>query len=206
MMRKFIQICLVLAWSITLLGCQRSSPTGSPSAHSEMPLPGESIYNLESRWLDQSGREFQLRSLRGKAQVVAMIYGGCQGACPRIIEELRQVEKLISEKSSEEAGFVLVTMDPEVDSSERLSALARQYELGPRWRLLRGSQEETRELAAALGVKYKKISDTDFAHSNTITVLSSSGTVAHQKQDLGGVEKSVRALEEAVATKDLCCP
>ena len=204
-MKRLCQLCLVLIWSISLLGCQGSPPVGRPLAQTPMPLPSESIYYLESQWSDQNGQELQLRSLKGKAQVIAMIYGRCEGACPRIIEELRQVEKLLAEKSSEEAGFVLVTMDPEVDSSEQLRALAKEYGLGPRWRLLRGSSEQTRELAAALGVKYKKISETDFAHSNTITVLSSAGIVVHQKQDLGGVEKSAHALEEAILNKDMCC-
>lgn len=205
-MRMFCQLCLALFCLTSFLGCQGGSVSGSPQSQAPLPLPGSSIYYLESRWFDQNGEELQLRTLRGKAQVIAMIYGRCEGACPRIIEELRQVERLLSEKSSEEAGFVLVTMDPEVDSPERLRALAKEYDLGPRWRLLRGDQEETRELAAALGVKYKKISETDYAHSNTITVLSSAGIVLHQKQDLGGAEKSAQALEQAVANKDICCP
>ena len=205
MMRRFCQLSLALIASIALFGCQGSSVMEKPSAQATLPLPSESIFYLESRWSDQNGQEMQLRSLRGKAQVIAMIYGRCEGACPRIIEELRQVEKLLDAKSSQEAGFVLVTMDPSVDSSERLRALAQEYGLGPHWRLLRGSEEQTRELAAALGVKYKKVSETDFAHSNTITVLSSAGIVVHQKQDLGGVEKSAQALEEAILNKDLCC-
>lgn len=201
-MRNFRKVCLALICTLVLSGCREAPPQAH---HSDAALPSDSVYNLESRWIDQSGKELELRSLRGKPQVMAMIYGRCEGACPRIIEELRQVEKSITEKSPDGAGFVLVTMDPEVDTPERLQTLAKEYRLSDRWTLIRGSEEQTRELAALLGVKYRKISDTDYAHSNTISVLSSAGVVAHQKQNLGGVETSARALEEAIAHKDPCC-
>lgn len=204
-MRNLWKVWLAALCALALSGCPQASHPENSAVSADMALPGDSIYNLESRWTDQSGQELQLASLRGKPQVIAMIYGRCKGACPRIIEELRQVEKATVDKSPEGSGFVLVTMDPEIDTSERLQALADEYGLSHRWRIIRGSSEQTRELAAALGVKYRKISDTDFAHSNTITVLSSAGIVVHQKQDLGGTETSVRALEEAMAHKDACC-
>ena len=42
-----------------------------------------------------------------------------------------------------------------------------------------------RELAAVLGVQYRRISEIDFAHSNIITVLGPSGEIRHQQQGLG---------------------
>lgn len=205
-MRNYYRGSLLLLCGFLLLGCQMTSPSATPSGQAVEPLPTNSIYYLESYWTDQNGQRIQLRSLRGKPQVIAMIYGRCEGACPRIIEELRQVEKSLTENSLQESGFVLVTMDPEIDTPERLREVAKEYNLGSHWRLLQGSPEDTRELAAALGISYRKISDKDFAHSNTITVLSSAGIIAHQKQNLGEVDKSAKALEDAVANKDLCCP
>lgn len=204
-MRSLLQASLILLCGLALFGCQALSPNATPTAAAEEPLPTDSIYYLQSLWTDQDGNQLQLSSLRGKPQVIAMIYGRCQGACPRIIEELRQVEKSLAQDTLREAGFVLVTMDPAIDTPQRLQEVAKEYNLGPHWRLLQGSEADTRELAAALGVQYRKISDIDFAHSNTITVLSSAGIIAHQKQNLGEVDQSTRALEDAVANKDLCC-
>jgi protein SCO1/2 len=87
-----------------------------------------------------------------------------------------------------------------------LKALSQEYGLGPDWRLLRGSQDQVRELAAVLGVKYRKVSETDFAHSNTITILDADGTVSHQKQELGtGVEDSAKAVNNLLAEPSPCC-
>lgn len=216
-LRWFSSLLLAVTSVAVLAGCQNSGSSidemlkpasSAPVATAPTPsgpLPDDSIYQLPGQWQDHNGGEVSLLSLRGRPQVLALIYGGCQGACPRIIEEIRQVEATVAEQHPGQAGFVLVTMDPEVDSPERLQALAKEFRLGPQWTLLRGSPSQVRELAALLGVKYRKISETDYAHSNTISILSTAGVVLHQKADLGGVDSSASALKKAIAEKDECC-
>jgi protein SCO1/2 len=164
------------------------------------------VYHLEGRWQDQDGQEVSLASFRGKPQVLAVIYARCKGACPRIIREIQSMEDLLRTAHPQGVGYLLVTMDPEVDTPERLKALAQEYGLGPDWRLLRGSQDQVRELAAVLGVKFRKVSETDFAHSNTITILDAEGVVAYQKQELGtGVQGSAQAVTDLLAEPSPCC-
>ena len=210
--------CLSLACTLTLSGCQTADKqaehphaAASPAAQASgagmtIGLPGTSVYNLVGSWQDQDGQKVTLASLRGRPQVVALIYGSCKGACPKIIHEILSLEGLLKVAHPEGVGFLLVTMDPEVDSPERLSGLAQEYNLGPDWRLLRGTTDQVRELSAVLGVKYRKISQTDFAHSNTITILDAAGTIVHQKQELGtGVESSVKAVDDLLAEPSPCC-
>jgi protein SCO1/2 len=42
------------------------------------------------------------------------------------------------------------------------------------------------ERAALLGVKYRSVSKTVFAHSNLITVLNKKGEIVHQQEGLRG--------------------
>ena len=138
--------------------------------------------------------------------MVALIYGGCQGACPRIIGDIKSVEENVKKTHPEGVGYLLVTMDPEVDSTDRLQALAQEFDLGPDWRLLRGTPDQVRELAAVLGVKYRKVSETDFAHSNTVSVLDADGVVVFQKQELGAdIEAGAEAVEGLLGNPDSCC-
>lgn len=183
------------------------SPAAPASAATPAELPDASVYHLEGAWQDQTGQDVQLASLRGRPQVMAMIYGGCKGACPRIINDIKTIEADVKKSHPEGVGYLLVTMDPEVDSTERLQALSQQYELGPSWRLLRGTPDQVRELAAVLGVKYRKISPTDYAHSNTISVLDAAGLIVFQKEELGsGLEDSAQAVSEALAAPaSPCC-
>jgi protein SCO1/2 len=50
---------------------------------------------------------------------------------------------------------------------------------------LHGTENDVLELAALLGVKYRSVGETIFAHSNLITVLNKEGEIVHQQEGLG---------------------
>jgi protein SCO1/2 len=56
--------------------------------------------------------------------------------------------------------------------------------------LLHGDDFAVRGIAAALGVRYKKDSNGNFAHSNIITTLDTEGRIAHQLLGLGAESSS----------------
>jgi protein SCO1 len=145
-----------------------------------------SVYLLESEWKDQDARARKLSSLSGKVQVVALVYTHCGYACPRIVADLKRIEGEVAAAHPGRVGFVLVSIDPERDTPERLRSFAEGSRLDPaRWTLLNGSDAQVLELAALLGVKYRRESAADFSHSNVITVLDPHGVVVHQQLGLG---------------------
>ncbi len=152
-----------------------SLPAGQPSE--------QSIYALSSPWRNQTGQEIQLQQSQGKIHLVAMVYASCTNACPRIIADMKAIEAKLSPQAL--VQLTLISIDPEVDTPERLQALAQKSQLGSRWQLLTGEPDSVRELAIVLGVQYKKINDTDYAHSNLISVLNPKGEIVHQQQGLG---------------------
>lgn len=148
------------------------------------PLPENSLYHLDSSWRDQNGVVLKLPELRGQIRVVALIYTHCKSVCPAILEQMKTTETRLSRSERSRVGFVLVTLDPEGDSSEQLHQFASERELGDRWRLLRGSSADVRELAAVLDFKYRKNSNQEFSHSAMITVLDAEGAIAQQQVGL----------------------
>ena len=163
------------------------------------PLPETSIYQLPSRWSDQQGQSINLADLQGKVQVLAMIYTHCQSVCPAILEGMKKTEGQLTSSQRQQVGFVLVSIDPRVDTSAQLKAYADAKKLGPAWRLLRGSPEDVRELAATLDFKYRKTSSKDYAHSAMITVLDPQGEVLHQQVGLsGGEAERLKAIQQCL--------
>ena len=82
--------------------------------------------------------------------------------------------------------FLLVSFDSERDTPAVLREFAQKNELDlSRWTLLTGSEPDVRELAAVLGVKYKRSQQIGFSHSNLITVLDTEGRVIHRQSGLG---------------------
>src|SRR5690554_5545126 len=117
---------------------------------------------------------------------MVMIYTSCQAACPRLVADMRNIEKQIPEDKKDEVQYVFVSIDPEVDTPERLKEFAIENLMDDdKWLFLRGSEENTREFAAVLAVNYKRISPIDFSHSNIISVFNRGGELAHQQEGLG---------------------
>lgn len=145
-----------------------------------------SIYNLPSVWTNQDNEEIELKDLKGNVLVMVMIYTSCQAACPRLAADMRSIEQQIPENKKDNVKLVLVSIDPETDTPERLKEFSVENEMeSDQWVLLRGSQGDTREFAAVLAVNYKKISPMDFSHSNIISVFDQQGELFHQKEGLG---------------------
>lgn len=145
-----------------------------------------SIYHAGSTWTDQHGTERKLRSLEGRVQVAAMVYTNCSFACPRIMLDLKRIEGELGSEYADRVSFLVVSIDPERDSPERLAEFAAGSRLDPdRWTLLTGDPGDIRELAVLLGVQYRQTAPGEWVHSNLITVLDRDGEVIHRQLGLG---------------------
>jgi len=145
-----------------------------------------SIYNLPSQWTNQNGQNIEMKDLNGKVLVMVMIYTSCKAACPRLVADMRNIEQRLPEKGKDKVKMVLVSIDPEVDTPERLKAFAKENKMDREpWVFLRSTEENTREFAAVLSVNYKKVSPMDFSHSNIISVFNANGELVYQQEGLG---------------------
>lgn len=166
----------------------------------EEPISELSIYNLPSKWTNEEGENLEIKDLKGKVLVMVMIYTSCKAACPRLVADMRNIEQRIPEKIKDHVKFILVSIDPEVDTPQRLKAFAIENKMdGDQWTFLRSSEENTREFAAVLAVNYKKTAPLDFSHSNIISVFNAKGELAYQQEGLGvNSDQTIdKILEEA---------
>lgn len=184
---------LFIAVSLVAISCNETSEKEQNAAEANTventenrEISDMSIYNLPSHWTTQDGNEIELKDLQGKVLAMVMIYTSCQAACPRLVADMRNIEKQIPEDKMEDVQFVFVSIDPKTDTPERLTAFAKENDMEEdKWLFLRGTEEDTREFAAVLAVNYKKISPMDFSHSNIISVFDKGGELAHQQEGLG---------------------
>lgn len=197
-----LTLLIVLGLSITLAACRENAPD-DPSDASLLPAvpavtesadpPGqagpdvtdESLYLLDAVWNDQHAQPMRLVSLRGKPVVLSMIFTSCGWACPTIVQDMKKIAGRLLEDVQDDAHYVLVSMDPERDTPDVLARYARTHQLDDsRWTLLRGESTDVRQLAALLGVRYRKESNGQFSHTNMITILNEEGEVVHVHRGL----------------------
>jgi protein SCO1/2 len=154
-----------------------------------------SLYALTSVWRDQTGRTLHLADLGDRVHLVAMVYTSCTLTCPQIVGELQRIEAAVPTTERGALGIVLVSLDPDRDTSERLAEYARTTKLDPaRWTLLNGNDADVRELAAVLNVRYQPQPDGEIAHTNGIAVLDRRGVVVHYQPTLGAPVAETIAL------------
>jgi protein SCO1 len=188
-MKTLIIGCLTLHLAVAAWADEPAAKELPPCCQKELapgkPLTDGSLYQLESKWTSDVGREIRLGVLRGKPQVVVMFFATCEFACPILLHEMKRLETALSEQVRDEVGFVLVTFDSQRDTVAALHAYREKQNLSPkRWTLLRGEPDDVRELAALLGINYQRDARGQFAHSNIITLLNREGEIVHQVNGL----------------------
>lgn len=174
------------------------TPRRAPSAQERArpaPLGEESIYQLPGTWRDRTGGELELSDLAGRPRVLAFVYTSCTFACPRIVARMKWIEDVAGPDS--DVGFVLVSIDPERDTPERLAHFAEGSRLdAERWTLLNGGPDRLLELAVLLGVKYRDAGDGQLAHDNALILLDEDGIPVAQ---VDGLESELGTILERVA-------
>ena len=169
-------------------GC-RSTHTAPPCCAKTTPaattFSDKSLYQTESKWTTDTGRQIKLADLKGRPQVVVMFFASCQYACPILVHDVQRIEAALPSGQRVRVGFTLVTIDPRRDTPEALASFRSTRVLpAETWTLLRGEPDDILELAALLGVKYKEEATGQFAHSNLITVLNAAGEIVFQQPGL----------------------
>lgn len=187
---KFLRAIMLLAVLVPL-GCGAGE------------IPDDSIYNIESNWVDQNNQSSNIVTWQGKVQVLAFVYTYCEHSCPIIVANLKQIERRISAQWTGDVRFSLVSLDPARDIPAVLNRYMQDHNLADgKWMMFNGDPDDVLELSALLGVRYKPM-DTegkDIAHSNMITVLDRQGRIHYQMKGFDESLQRVVAEIEAAAS------
>ncbi|MBP1840151.1 SCO family protein [Formosa algae] len=201
-MKTYIIIVAILV--LGLVSCKQNNTAvaeATETSNESETISDMSIYNLPSTWTNQNGKDIQLKDLKGDVLVMVMIYTTCKAACPRLVADMRNIEKRLPESTSGKVKMIFVSIDPETDTPERLKVFAQENFMDQEpWTFLRSTEENTREFAAVLAVKYKEISPMDFSHSNIISVFNDAGELVFQQEGLGvNSDATIQNIEKAVS-------
>jgi protein SCO1/2 len=140
----------VTAWRVT--GAHKPGATSSLIV---LPEPREI---KDFALLDQSGKPFTLDDFQGHWSLVFFGFTSCPDVCPNTLYQLQQARQLIlAEDRSAHAGadipqVYLVTVDPERDTPQKLSAYLGYFD--PAFAGLTGSPEQLQALAFQLGIAF----------------------------------------------------
>lgn len=163
-------------------------------------ISSDSIYNVSSKWEKQDGKTITFSDMKGKVLVTAMIFTSCKTACPRLTAEMRTISQKVGKTNPEDIQYVLISIDPKNDTPQVMKAYLDTNKFDEKqWTFIRSNEDDTRELANVIAVKYKEISPIEFSHSNIISVYSKKGTLAYQKEGLdSGDDDLVKEIKKQI--------
>jgi len=166
-----------------LLALMLAVPTMAIAA---LPLPSESVLQQDGAFTDQSGKVFHLADRRGHVQVVSMFYTSCKYTCPLMIDSGLGIEHALTPTQRDALRILLVSFDPQRDTTMALEALAVKRHLDTqRWTLARADDGSVRKFAALLGVRYRKLADGDFNHTSGLILLDAEGRILAKTDQIG---------------------
>ncbi len=103
---------------------------------------------------DPEGRRRHIADFKGKVTVVFFGFTQCPDVCPTTMLELAAVRKALGADGERVQG-IFVTIDPERDTPEVLKAYVANFDAG--FVALRGTPEETRDVAKRFRIFYAKV-------------------------------------------------
>lgn len=126
---------------------------------------------------DQAGRGVSLASLSDRVLLVDFIFTSCPGPCPVQTSNQVALQKQIPTAARGAVHFVSISLDPEVDTPERLTeyAAARGADLS-NWSFLTGPAQEVAEVVRAWGIGSVRTPDGNVDHT-LITFLVYGGRI-----------------------------
>jgi protein SCO1 len=124
----------------------------------------------------QDGQRLQFYDdvMKDKIVLINFFFTDCDAICPLMTENLVRVQELLGARVGQDIFMVSITLQPEHDTPEVLSAYARSYGVGPGWLFLTGGRDDIELLRHRLGfVDSDPVQDADLEqHIGTVRIAN----------------------------------
>jgi len=134
------------AAATTVAAPEPSSPPPPISSDSAPRVPDVAV-------VDQNGKRLNFYSdlVKGKTVAINFVFTTCTTICPPLTATFRRVQQELAAQSLP-VQLISVSVDPVIDTPERLRDFAGKFKAAPGWTFVTGEKSEIDSLLRALGV------------------------------------------------------
>ena len=119
--------------------------TAEVASFSSMKIPNSAVYDQNGKQLD-----FYTDLIKGKTVAINFIFTTCTASCPPLTATFRKVQQDAAQRGLD-VKLISISVDPTVDTPERLLAFAQKYNAEPGWTFVTGDKGEIDALLKGLG-------------------------------------------------------
>ena len=147
---------------------------------------------------DQSGNQLNFYSdlVKGKTVAINFIFTTCTTICPPLTATFRRVQQDLK-TNAVGATLISVSVDPTVDTPERLRDFAAKFRAEPGWTFVTGSKSEIDSLLQALGVAVANKND----HTPTILIGNDAAKYWTRAYGLSSPTALIKTITEVAGHK-----
>ena len=165
--------------------------TTETASFSSLKIPNSLVY-------DQNGKEldFYTDLIKGKTVAINFIFTTCTASCPPLTATFRKVQQDAAQRGLD-VRLISISVDPTVDTPERLLAFAQKYNAEPGWTFVTGSKTEIDTLLKGLGVAITNKND----HTPMIMIGNDVADYWTRAYGLSAPTKLVELITDAAGRK-----
>jgi protein SCO1/2 len=153
-------------------------------------------YFTEVVLINQYGEQMRFYSdlIRGKVVIINVFFTSCTGVCPLMARTLATISERLGDELGKRVHIISISVDPTVDTPERLREFAQRFNARPGWFFLTGKRENVELALRKLG-QYVDVREN---HSNVIIVGNEPTGLWKKAFGLAPPEDLMRVIESVL--------
>lgn len=165
--------------------------TNESASFSSMKIPNSLVSDQNGKQLD-----FYTDLIKGKTVAINFIFTTCTASCPPLTATFRKVQQDAAQRGLD-VKLISISVDPTVDTPERLLAFAQKFNAEPGWTFVTGDKGEIDTLLKGLGAAITNKND----HTPMIMIGNDVADYWTRAYGLSSPTKLVDLISEAASKK-----
>jgi cytochrome oxidase Cu insertion factor (SCO1/SenC/PrrC family) len=170
---------------------ETSPDTTDANAISSLRIPDVTVQDQHGKSLN-----FYRDLVKGRVVAVNFLFTSCTAICPSLAATFRKVQQQLQE-SSLDAQLISISVDPTVDTPERLHAFAQKFKAEAGWTFVTGNSSDIDSLLKEFGVAVANRND----HSPMILIGNEPAGFWTRTYGLSSPTAIVKLISEAAVRK-----
>ena len=150
--------------------------------------------------LDQDGKtvHFYGDLVKGKVVAIEFVFTTCTTICPPLGATFARIQKVLGPRMGSGLQLISISVDPAVDTPQRLKAWSDKFHRKAGWTLVTGPKPDVDRLLAALGSEVAGKAD----HTPMILIGNDATGTWTRAYGLGGATQVMKTIESVAARKE----
>jgi protein SCO1/2 len=137
-----------------------------PAAAAASTIPDVKVITQDGKTVD-----FYSDLIKGKVVAVNFVFTSCTTVCPPLGAMFGKLQEQHASRVGKDEHLVSVSIDPEVDTPERLKAWSKKFGARPGWTLVTGKKDDITRILKAMNAY-----SSDYVNHQPVTIVGNDAT------------------------------